>query len=171
MKSKNVMTGSVDVYVPIGESFGIKTGSGMVGQKAQNGQVEIYFEGDLYGAVGMENYAERCYSAAGRMKTRYPTITTRVVKEENVRRIGSLDLRSGKVNLEVPIESVRDWVDLSEKAQLSAPSVRARNENLLGKDIMRHPGKHAGLLAQLPILSEEARAEVIEQAALSMDED
>jgi hypothetical protein len=171
MDNKTVMKGRVDVYVPQGDSMGIKLGSGIVGQPAQSGMIEIYYEGNLIGAGNLENYAERCYCAAGRMKARYPTVAHRLVSPEAVKLIGSLDLRTGKIDLEVEPVEVAAWVDLSDVREMRAPSVMHHLEHRLGTEIMRHPGNHAHLLAQLGSVDEETRQYLIERAALSLGDD
>ncbi len=36
--------------------------------------LDVYYEGNLYGAVNMMRYAERCMCAHGRMAMKYPTV-------------------------------------------------------------------------------------------------
>lgn len=171
MKDKTVMKGQVDVYVPAAGAMGIKPGSGIVGQPIQDGKVEIYYEGNLMGASNLQNYAERCYCAAGRMKARYPTVAHMVVDTGAVVRIGSLDLRTGAVNLEVDLQVMATWVDLNDPAETQAPSVSHHLEHKLGLDMMRHPSRHQRLLATLPQLEGKAREAAIRQAALGLADD
>jgi hypothetical protein len=179
MKQENSMTGEVDVYIPQGwpsevlkGDMGIRPGSGIVGQATRDGAIEIYYEGNLNGAENLRNYAERCYCAAGRMKERYPTVAHRVVPADTLRKIGSLDLRTGVVRLDVEVEEVAVWVaDVRDARELRAPSVMAHLEHKLGSAIMRHPERYQRVLARLGTVREEDRAAIITQEALSLGED
>lgn len=72
---------SATVYVPAGtgELLGIDPRSGIVGQPVANGFVEVYFEGNRFGASNIVTFADRCHHAADRMWESYPTIARKTV--------------------------------------------------------------------------------------------
>lgn len=83
----------VVVYVTVGEHpamAGIAAGSGIVGER-RGEAVAIYYEGALYGQVGMRSLADRVFYAHGRMRERYPTLASRVVPREALVVVGIFD--------------------------------------------------------------------------------
>lgn len=67
---------SVDVFIPTAEAVAAKAivkGSGIVGRDHFHG-LEVYYEGNVYGAGNIVTFADRVYHAASRMETAYPTV-------------------------------------------------------------------------------------------------
>ena len=92
---------SPTVYVPRPGTYAatmIAPGSGIVGTK-KNGQIEIDYEGRLYGQVNMVRFADRVKHAHGRHATRYPTTARMTVKEETLIPIGVWHPHLGVVEL------------------------------------------------------------------------
>jgi hypothetical protein len=54
----------------------IVAGSGIVAEEATRPgrHLEVYFEGNKFGAVNLKTYPDRIKSAAGRLALRYPTV-------------------------------------------------------------------------------------------------
>jgi hypothetical protein len=75
------------IYVPAA-GFGIAAGAAVVGRPAADG-VMLDFEGNLYGASGMETFEGRLQHAAGRATSRYPTVARMLVRPEQVVRVGT----------------------------------------------------------------------------------
>lgn len=74
-------------------AFTIDRGSGIIVSAGPNesGYVELYYEGNRYGACNIRTFADRVYHAADRASTRYPTIATMAAKQAEVVQIGEFD--------------------------------------------------------------------------------
>lgn len=104
------------VYVPSGghpASAGIARGSAIVGHPyPDENEVRIYFEGALYGQVGMATLADRAVYAWGRLVMRYPTTAASVVPREALTAVGTLDPVAGRIVLTGPTSAreVAEWL-------------------------------------------------------------
>lgn len=99
------------VYVPISDTLltRIAPGSGVVGSP-EGGRLRIDFEGNLYGAVNIKTYADRCYHAADRHRTRYPTVARMFVARSELAEVGEL-LDHGVVpNNAFSVDSLLTWL-------------------------------------------------------------
>lgn len=69
------MTEKAKIYVPVTAEMPIriKPGSAIVGRQ-EGGIVDVYYEGNLFGACNLHNYLDRIYVAAGRLFDRAPTV-------------------------------------------------------------------------------------------------
>lgn len=67
----------------------IAPASGIVAEKRENGEVLAYFEGNLNGCVNLVEFKDRVHCAAGRMKTKYPTIAFGVFRDSDFDVVGS----------------------------------------------------------------------------------
>jgi len=97
----------VNVYVPaVGAdpSDGITViaaRSGIVGRPTRwEKLVELWFEGNLYGAPALETYPARVRQAAGRMTENYPTIARMIVDREKVVYVGQYDTETDELAIE-----------------------------------------------------------------------
>jgi hypothetical protein len=94
------------LYVPAGghrATAGIARGSAIVGEpRAGAEEVEVYFEGAVFGQENMRTLAERAKHAAARMLERYPTGAARVVPREALLAVGTFDFREGRIWLTGP---------------------------------------------------------------------
>lgn len=104
----------VIVYVPAEghpATAGIVRGSGIVGRPLED-EVLIYYEGAIYGQVGMERLADRVNYAYLRMRERYPTVAFRVVPRYALVVVGTFDPRGGRILLTGPLSerAVADWI-------------------------------------------------------------
>jgi hypothetical protein len=91
------------VYVPRGglqATADIARGSAIVGEpKADAAEVEVYFEGAIFGQENMRTLADRATHAAGRMLERYATTAARIVPRDALVAVGTFDLHEGRISL------------------------------------------------------------------------
>lgn len=99
------------IFVPEAEC-GIDVGSGIVGEYV-DGDVEVDFEGNRFGAVGLETWIERVAHAAGRRVERYPTAARRRVPAAMLVEVGTFDVEGGIAYLDNPA-AVRAWCGETE---------------------------------------------------------
>ena len=99
---------SVLVYVPkpgTAIERTVKRGSAIVGPEAEaeagRARPTVYFEGNLYGAVGMVTFADRAMHAYWRMRERYPTIAMMTASPQELVRAGTLDPERGVIRDEL----------------------------------------------------------------------
>jgi len=65
------------IFVPSKEGrsgCGIQAGSAICGIPQEDGQLHLFYEGNIYGAVNLATFEERLNCAAGRLAQRYPTV-------------------------------------------------------------------------------------------------
>lgn len=73
------------LYVPHGgysATADIARGSAIVGEPRAGAEVEVYFEGAIYGQENMRTLADRAAHAAGRMLEGYTTSASRIVPRD-----------------------------------------------------------------------------------------
>lgn len=91
------------LYVPSGgfqATADIARGSAIVGEPQPSGaEVEVYFEGAIFGQENMRTLADRATHAAGRMLERYATTAKRIVPRDALLAVGTFDFREGKITL------------------------------------------------------------------------
>jgi len=104
----------VNLYVPEKHPSvaHIVRGAGIVGranEPAPGPQVEIYYEGNLHGAVNLKDWESRVVVAAGRLAVRYPTIARAVVPEHALRVVGTFDTESWSIQAVTDAAAVQQW--------------------------------------------------------------
>lgn len=151
------------VYVPTGRlAMLIDSGSGVVATKpARNGRVLIHYEGNRYGAVGMEIFANRVLHAHGRQVAGYPTIAQTFAEEAELERVGSYDPVEGEVRLDSPAaaEALAAWlgVEQLEPSELYATGHRYETRRSLrqmlssGNPVDREKAKAYARAAHVPL--------------------
>lgn len=92
------------VYVPSPTATdpvvaGIADGSGIVGKMLEDGNVLVYYEGDMHGATGLDRFANRVRVAWGRASEDDPTRAKAVVPAGAVVPVGEYDAREQVVRL------------------------------------------------------------------------
>lgn len=91
------------LYVPHGgysATADIARGSAIVGElRAGAAEVEIYFDGAIFGQENMCTLADRATHAAGRMLERYVTTAARIVPCDALLAVGTFDFRKGQITL------------------------------------------------------------------------
>ena len=109
----------IAVYVPAPDvDLGIARGSGIVGrQYVQHEPREelllVYYEGNVYGGVGLERYANRVHQAWGRMEQSYPTVARQHVRPFEMVEVAAFDPFAGLVEVS-DLPSLLGWLDLAE---------------------------------------------------------
>lgn len=94
----------VDILVPIFEDvddipFDIAPGSAIVaGPVNEDGLRRVYYEGNLYNAVNLQNFEDKLLVAAGRYESRYPTIAFDMVPDDvfasSFKKVGIYDINA-----------------------------------------------------------------------------
>lgn len=90
------------LYVPSGgypATADIARGSAIVGEPRAGTEVEVYFEGAIFGQENMRTLADRATHAAGRMLERYATTAARIVPCDALLAVGTFDFRDGRITL------------------------------------------------------------------------
>lgn len=81
----------VAVYIPTpGAGTAIDAGSGIVGRFTSGHHLEVYYEGNRFGAVNIVTFADRVYHAADRMESSYPTSARGVFPAFDFEHVGTL---------------------------------------------------------------------------------
>jgi len=95
--------GEFVLYVPSGgysATADIARGSAIVGKpRADGAEVEVYFEGAIFGQENMRTLADRATQAAGRMLERYATTATRIIPRDALLAVGTFDFDRGRIRL------------------------------------------------------------------------
>jgi hypothetical protein len=104
-----------DVFVPAeGRLDSIAPGSAIVGEltnaELHDGRrlVQVYYEGNLYGAMNMDTYEGRMVIAADRLSVHYPTIAQRLVPVDDLICIGTWCHETQTLDVEEP-ELLEAW--------------------------------------------------------------
>lgn len=112
-----------DVYVPAeGQLETIAPGSAIVGNPTEaelhDGRrlVQIYYEGNLYGASNLDTYEGRLLIAADRLSVHYPTIAQRLVPSEDLICVGTWCHETKTLDVEEP-ELLEAWKNQHWQAQ------------------------------------------------------
>jgi hypothetical protein len=91
------------LYIPRGgypATADIAPGSAIVGEpQAGAAEIEVYFEGAIFGQENMRTLADRATHAAGRMLERYATSAARIVPRDALLAVGTFDFREGRITL------------------------------------------------------------------------
>lgn len=116
---------TLSVYLPNPESELSRVvikGSAIVGLSQPNGKIVIYFEGNRLEIAELRLYRQRAERAATRLLFNYPlgypTRARDVVEARDVEPIGTLDLRSGRLNISRPAVELSWWIDESDLVDL-----------------------------------------------------
>jgi len=80
----------------------IAPGSAIVGREPVSGRISVYYEGNIYNTPGLARFADRVFTAAGRLAERYPTVARASLSATSLRRIGRWDDERGEVVLDEP---------------------------------------------------------------------
>lgn len=94
--------GEFVLYVPSGgysATADIARGSAIVGEPGTGAEVEVYFEGAIFGQENMRTLADRATHAAGRMLERYATTAARIVPRDALLAVGTFDFDQGRIRL------------------------------------------------------------------------
>jgi len=90
----------IDVYVPGPNCpISIVDGSGIVGCRHKGDLIEIYFEGNIYGASELRPHLARVRHAYFRMREHYPTVARAVVPATELTHVGYYDEVSDELHI------------------------------------------------------------------------
>lgn len=84
---QTLLSGEVLIVVPkpnVNSMHGITAGSGIVARIACEGMLDVYYEGNLYGASNIKTFEDRAYHAWDRMCMKYPTTARMRLPVEDV---------------------------------------------------------------------------------------
>ncbi len=156
------------LYVPSGgfqATADIARGSAIVGElRAGAAEVEVYFEGAIFGQENMRTLADRATHAAGRMLERYATTATRIVPRDALLAVGTFDFREGKITL-TGSDSER-----AVAAWLGTPQLDPAE--LVQDAPGRRTAAHAAAVPDVPITVTRSLGEaLIERAGIRRDRD
>jgi hypothetical protein len=107
------------IYVPATEQSPaacmIKPGSAIVGTLRVAGdhgpeRVTVDFEGGIHNPSYFANFEARVLHAAGRHKTRYPTVARMSLEAEQLRPVGTYDADTWTITDLYDEAALRDWV-------------------------------------------------------------
>lgn len=113
------------IYVPHPESRLCKHlahGSAIVGLPLASGAIRIYYEGNIIGASNLERYREKAVQAAGRMlhnyPNGYPTRAREDVDPREVVEVGTIEAKSGRLELTARANELSWWISPADLADL-----------------------------------------------------
>lgn len=95
----------------------IDAGSGIVAARPVTERVEVYFEGNRFGADNLGRFAERVRCAAGRLAMRYPTIAREVLPLHEFVEVGTFTFNGdwSQMDLAITDQPTLDrWVGEAE---------------------------------------------------------
>lgn len=73
------------------------------------GRVRFAFEGNIYNAVNLNRFAERCQCAAGRLRGRYPSISYGSARVEELTPVARMDLDRMVITEVIDKERLEAW--------------------------------------------------------------
>jgi hypothetical protein len=68
----------------------------------REGRISVWFEGNRFGAINLQRWADRVFCAADRMVSRYPTRAVAVLAEDDFTCVGLFALDTGMFSWQVP---------------------------------------------------------------------
>lgn len=103
------------IYIPKPNTYlhrMLKKGSAVIKSKmVGEGMVKVYYEGNIYNAVNIRTYEDRCMLAAGRARDNYPTTSFMAVPEYDLIEAGTYNINDNKVSIkECVFDLYSDWV-------------------------------------------------------------
>ena len=116
------------LYVPHPESrlcTELAHGSAIVGLPLTDGEIRIYFEGNVISASNLELYRERAAQAAARMLHNYPIgYPTRAREDVDPRElveVGTVESRTGLLEITATANELSWWISPADLADLGFP--------------------------------------------------
>ena len=156
------------LYVPSGgysSTADIVRGSAIVGElQAGAAEVEVYFEGAIFGQENMRTLADRATHAAERMLERYATTAARIVPRDALLAVGTFDFREGRIRL-TGSDSER-----AVSAWLGTPQLDPAE--LVQGARGRRTAAHAAIVPDVPVTVTRSLGEaLIERASIRRERD
>lgn len=115
----------LSLYVPHPESRLCTTlarGSAIVGLPLANGEVRIYYEGNVIGAQNLKRFRDKAVQATGRMlhsyPAGYPTRAREDVDSREVVEIGAIDAKTYRIDISATATDLSWWIDVEDLVDL-----------------------------------------------------
>jgi len=115
----------LSLYLPHPESRlcrELAHGSAIVGLPLPGGQIRIYYEGNVIGASNLQLYRAKAAQAADRMvhnyPTGYPTRAREDVDPREVVEVGTIETRSGRLDVTASANELSWWMSPADLADL-----------------------------------------------------
>jgi len=113
------------LYIPHPESrlcTQLAQGSAIVGRPLANGQIRIYYEGNVIGATNLELYRARAAQAASRLLHNYPTgYPTRAREDVDPRElveVGTIESLTGRLEIIAKATELSWWIGPADLTDL-----------------------------------------------------
>jgi hypothetical protein len=115
----------LSLYVPHPESrlcTALVRGSAIVGLPLSNGQIRIYYEGNVIDAQNLKRYRDKAAQAAGRMlhsyPAGYPTRAREDVDPREVVEVGAIDATTYGIDISATPTDLSWWIDADDLVDL-----------------------------------------------------
>ena len=119
----------LNLYMPHPESrlcTELAHGSAIVGLSLPSGDVRIYFEGNVIGALNLRRYRDKAAQASSRMLHNYPdgypTKARMDVDQREVIEIGTIEPSSWRIEITPGADELSWWIDPADLADLGLAS-------------------------------------------------
>jgi hypothetical protein len=141
---------SYTLYVPAAAALPtgrrILPGSAIVGETlGDNTRILIHYEGNAYGAVNLNVFADKADTAAGRLATLYPTVACAILSADELREAGSFDPFLGVVTV-FDADALANWmgVDGIEARELLTSGGASSRRRAVLEALRNHPSQDPG---------------------------
>lgn len=92
---------NLGIYLPkYMAASSIEQGSAIVSEAPEDKYLNLYFEGNLFGAENLKLFSEKLYHASSRLVHKYPTVARMVVHEQNYLKVGEFDYDTKTIDLD-----------------------------------------------------------------------
>jgi hypothetical protein len=115
----------LSLYLPHPESRlcrELAHGSAIVGLPVADGDIHIYYEGNVIGASNLERYRAKAAQAADRMlhnyPAGYPTRAREVVDAREVVEVGTIETLTGRLDITARANELSWWISPADLADL-----------------------------------------------------
>ena len=119
----------LSLYLPHPESRlcrELARGSAIVRLPVADGEIRIYYEGNVIGASNLELYRARAAQAAGRLlhnyPTGYPTRARENVDPRELVAVGTIESRTGRLEITATANELSWWIGPADPADLGFTS-------------------------------------------------
>ena len=115
----------LSLYVPHPESrlcTELAHGSAIVGLPLADGEIRIYYEGNVIGAQNLKRYRDKAAQAAGRMlhsyPAGYPTRAREDVDPRELVEVGAIDAKTYRIDISAGPIDLSWWIDTDDLVDL-----------------------------------------------------
>lgn len=107
----------LQVYVPVHPDrlSLILKGSAIVSDgQLRDGQLLVYFEGNLYGAVNLQRFEDKMLQAAGRLVQKYPTVARCLMPVDQLMEVGTYDYPNQRFQAKPDtLSALNQWLEMT----------------------------------------------------------